>query len=87
MWNCGFTFSEPADVEQRVVVIQQLAVADGAPKVRSLSERLPVVNDHWGKRECSLGPRGRGGYGWGIPLSFTVRENSRLSRSLAFLGD
>ena len=37
---------EPADVEERVLVIQELAVADGALEVRPLPECLPVENDH-----------------------------------------
>ena len=37
---------EPADVEERVLVIQELAVADGALEVRTLPECLPVENDH-----------------------------------------
>ena len=39
---------ESPDVEQRVLVIQQLAVADGPLKVRPLSECFPVENDHCG---------------------------------------
>ena len=37
---------EPADVEERVLVIQEPAVADGALEVRPLPECLPVENDH-----------------------------------------
>ena len=39
---------ESPDVEQRVLVIQQLAVADGPLKVRPIPECLPVENGHCG---------------------------------------
>ena len=45
-WVSTLVSLEPADVEERVLVIQELAVADGALEVRPLPECLPVENDH-----------------------------------------
>ena len=45
-YSCTLVSLEPADVEERVLVIQEPAVADGALEVRPLPECLPVENDH-----------------------------------------